>query len=102
MFQEALDCSYPEEKDGCRGGWYTSVWRYIQSAGRLAAMTDIPYFPAGFKVNPTVINTFLFWKYFRNFNVGFPHLMKTIENAPFLTFHTQLINVAGGKKNPTE
>ncbi|XP_063683606.1 uncharacterized protein LOC134818115 [Bolinopsis microptera] len=47
--EEALDCSYPEEKDGCRGGWYTSVWSYIQSAGRLAAMTDIPYFPAADK-----------------------------------------------------
>ncbi|XP_063683600.1 uncharacterized protein LOC134818108 [Bolinopsis microptera] len=47
--KEALDCSYPEEKDGCRGGWYTSVWSYIQSAGRLAAMTDIPYFPAADK-----------------------------------------------------
>ena len=45
--QEALDCSYPEEKDGCRGGWYTAVWRYIQESGRMAALRDIPYFPAG-------------------------------------------------------
>ncbi|KAL5268625.1 hypothetical protein ACHWQZ_G002465 [Mnemiopsis leidyi] len=44
--KEALDCSYPTEKDGCRGGWYTAVLRYVQDSGRLAALRDIPYFPA--------------------------------------------------------
>lgn len=41
--QELLDCTYPDTRDGCRGGWYHEAWGYIQQTGRLGLMEDIPY-----------------------------------------------------------
>lgn len=44
--KELLDCSYTSKKNTCGGGWFTSAWRYIKKAGRLASERDIKYFPA--------------------------------------------------------
>ena len=43
--KELLDCTYPAEKNGCKGGFYDKAWNYIEKSGRLASEREIPYFP---------------------------------------------------------
>merc|ERR1719232_135925 len=41
--QEVLDCTYPDSRNGCNGGWYQEGWAYIQKSKRLGLMSEIPY-----------------------------------------------------------
>ena len=41
--QELLDCTYPDSRNGCNGGWYHQAWAYVQKSKRLGLMKDIPY-----------------------------------------------------------
>jgi len=39
--QEIIDCNSSGQE--CEGGWYSTVWSYVKSAGRLASEASYPY-----------------------------------------------------------
>eukprot|EP00116_Pleurobrachia_bachei_P006859 sb/3467121/ len=45
--QEILDCTYEKDglrlRDGCRGGWVSTVLQYVKASGRLASDKQAPY-----------------------------------------------------------
>lgn len=41
--QQMLDCSYPSDRDGCRGGWMRDGVLSVRDAGQLASAVDYSY-----------------------------------------------------------